>query len=251
MTTEQEDKTIIVTGGSRGLGLALVRDLLTCGYRVASCGRTTSAEIATLRADSRHGSNFCWLECEIGREEDETAFFRSAVAWCGKASLFGVVNNAGIAGEGILATFPNVDTQRILDVNLLGAIRLSRLASQVLLTSRRGGRIVNISSIIATRGYTGLAAYSAAKAGLEGLTRSLARELGRRSVTVNAVAPGYFDSGMSERLSADQRNQIVRRTPLGRLGTVNDVVPVVRFLLGPGSAFVTGQTIVVDGGLSS
>jgi 3-oxoacyl-[acyl-carrier protein] reductase len=248
---DQAAKTIIVTGGSRGLGLALVRDLLARGYRVASCGRTTSSEIVALRDDERHGPNLCWLECGIGREQEESAFFRAVIAWCGRASLFGLVNNAGIAGEGILATFPNVDTQRIVEVNLLGAIRMSRLASQVLLASPRGGRIINISSIIATRGYTGLAAYSASKAGLEGLTRSLARELGRRSITVNSVAPGYFESGMSEGLGQEQRDQIVRRTPLGRLATVEDIVPIVGFLLSPESAFVTGQTIVVDGGLSS
>jgi 3-oxoacyl-[acyl-carrier protein] reductase len=244
-------KTIIVTGGSRGLGLALVRDLLAQDYRVASCGRTTSSEIKALLDDEQHGHNFRWLEYSIGREQDESAFFRAVIEWCGRATLFGLVNNAGIAGEGILAVFPNVDTQRILEVNLLGAIRMSRLASQVLLANSRGGRIINISSIIASRGYTGLAAYSASKAGLEGLTRSLARELGRRKITVNSVAPGYFESGMSASLDENQKDQIVRRTPLGRLATVDDIVPIVRFLLSPDSAFVTGQTIVVDGGLSS
>jgi 3-oxoacyl-[acyl-carrier protein] reductase len=248
---ERSGRAIIVTGGSRGLGLALVRDLLAHGYRVAACGRTMSSEIAALRADPERGKDLYWLECNVGREQEESAFFRAAVQWCGRASFFGLVNNAGIAGEGILATFPNVDTQRILEVNLLGAIRMSRLASQVLLANTGGGRIVNISSIIATRGYTGLAAYAASKAGLEGLTRSLARELGRRKITVNAVAPGYFESGMSASLGSEQREQIVRRTPLGRLATVEDIVPVVRFLLSDAAAFVTGQTIVVDGGISS
>jgi 3-oxoacyl-[acyl-carrier protein] reductase len=244
-------RTVIVTGGGRGLGLALVRDLLDRGYRVAACGRTTPRDVTALRDDSPHEKDLLWRECHVGREDEESDFFRAVVEWCGKAAVYGLVNNAAVAGEGILATFPNVDTQHIIDVNLLGAIRLSRLVSQVLLANGRGGRIVNISSIIATRGYTGLAAYAASKAGLEGLTRSLARELGRRRITVNAVAPGYFESSMSAGLGREQRDQIVRRTPLGRLATVDDIVPIVRFLLSDESAFVTGQTIVVDGGISS
>jgi len=119
-----------------------------------------------------------------------------------------------------------------------------------LLTRSGGGRIVNISSIIGLRGYTGLAAYSASKAGLDGMTRALAREVGRRGITVNSVAPGYLDTEMSERLEQRQRQQIINRTPQGRLGTVGDVVPVIRFLLGAEAGFVTGQTIVVDGGAS-
>lgn len=242
-------ETIIVTGGSRGLGLAVVRDLLAQGYRVADARPLPRSRRYAMMSST--GTTFVGSRTASGHEQDESAFFRAVIEWCGRATLFGLVNNAGIAGEGILATFPNVDTQRILEVNLLGAIRMSRLASQVLLANSRGGRIINISSIIASRGYTGLAAYSASKAGLEGLTRSLARELGRRKITVNSVAPGYFESGMSASLDENQKDQIVRRTPLGRLATVDDIVPIVRFLLSPDSAFVTGQTIVVDGGLSS
>ena len=154
------------------------------------------------------------------------------------------------ASEGILASFPNVETERLIDINLLGAIRLSRLASRHMLARRQGGRVINISSIIGSRGYTGLAAYSASKAGMDGLTRSLARELGRRNITVNSVAPGYLDTEMSSRLGRQQRQQICNRTPLGRLGMVEDVVPVVRFLLSDDARFITGQIIVVDGGIT-
>jgi 3-oxoacyl-[acyl-carrier protein] reductase len=162
--------------------------------------------------------------------------------------LYALVNNAAIAQDGVLATFPNVESERIIGVNLLGALRMARLMSRHLLGRRGGGRIINISSVIGSRGYTGLGAYSASKAGLDGLTRALAREVGRREITVNSVAPGYLDTEMSSRLAQQQRRQIIGRTPLGRLGTVDDVVPVIRFLLGPGAAFVTGQTIIVDGG---
>ena len=170
--------------------------------------------------------------------------------WIGQRQLYGLVNNAAIAGEGILATYPTRDCERIIAINLTSAIRMSRLALRVLLASPAGGRIVNISSIVGGRGYTGLAAYSASKAGLDGLTRSLAREVGRRRITVNSVAPGYLETALSASLAEPQRRQIVNRTPLGRLGAVSDVVPLVTFLLGDEAGFITGQTLVVDGGIS-
>src|SRR5262249_30469345 len=153
-----------------------------------------------------------------------------------------------IAKEGVLATFPNVESERIISVNLVAALRLSRLAMQAFLTRRGPARVINISSIIAIRGYTGLTAYSMSKAGMDGLTRSLAREVGPRQITVNSVNPGYLETEMSATLGDAQRQQIVRRTPLGRLGTVDDIVPVVLFLLSQEAAFITGQSIVVDGG---
>ena len=120
---------------------------------------------------------------------------------------------------GILATFPNVETEKILRVNLFGAIQMARAVSQVLLKKNNGGRIINISSIIGTRGYNGLSAYTASKAGLDGFSRALARELGRRQITVNSVAPGYFKTDMSSTLNEAQLSQIVRRTPLCLLYT--------------------------------
>jgi 3-oxoacyl-[acyl-carrier protein] reductase len=171
--------------------------------------------------------------------------------WKQSDPLYALVNNAAIAGEGILATFPNVDSERILSINLISALRLTRLALRVLLAQNRKGRVINISSIVGLRGYTGLAAYSASKAGLDGMTRALAREVGRRGVTVNSVAPGYLTTELSASLREDQRRQIINRTPLGRLGEAADVVPAIRFLLSDGADFVTGQTLVVDGGISS
>ena len=152
--------------------------------------------------------------------------------------------------DGILATFPNSDSTRIIEINLIGALRMARLALRNMLSNKHGGRIINISSIIGSRGYTGLASYSASKAGMDGLTRALAREVGRRNITVNSVAPGYLDTEMSSTLQSRQRQQIIGRTPMARLGTAEDVVPVIAFLLGDDSRFVTGQTIIVDGGIT-
>ena len=242
-------RLVIVTGGSRGLGLATVAELLERGYFVATCSRESTDAVTSL--NRRYEGHMFWARCTIGVEAQEGAFFSEVLAWAGSTQLYGLVNNAGVTTEGILATFPNVESEHIINVNLLGALRLSRLAMRRMLAARKGGRIVNVSSIIGQRGYTGLAAHSASKAGMDGLTRALARESGRRNITVNSVAPGYLKTDLSASLASSQVSQIIRRTPLGRLGTVGDIVPVIAFLLSDDASFVTGQTIVVDGGISS
>jgi 3-oxoacyl-[acyl-carrier protein] reductase len=243
-------RCVLVTGGSRGLGLAFVKDLLAQGYRVATCSRSITEAVEELTAS--HGPDrFRWCQGAIGDEAQEAALMEDVLAWCGDDGLYGLVNNAGIAKEGILATFPNVDSESIIEINLVGALRIARLALRHMLRRKGGGRVVNISSIIGSRGYTGLAAYSVSKAGMDGLSRALAREVGRRGITVNSIAPGYLETEMSSTLAQRQRQQIVGRTPMGRLGTVDDVVPVLRFLLSDGAGFMTGQTLLVDGGITT
>lgn len=235
---------VVVTGGSRGLGLALVEDLLAAGYRVSTCARSLTAELAALA-----GPDLFWRPCTVGDAAQIDAFFTAATAWAGDCPLWGLVNNAGVAREGVLATFPDVDTMEVIQTNLVGSIQAARRFLREKLIRRGPGRIVNVSSIIGQRGYSGLTAYSASKAGLDGATRALAREVGRLQITVNSVAPGYLDTEMSSGLSDAQRGQIVRRTPLGRLGRAQDVAPVVRFLLSDEAGFITGQTLTVDGGI--
>ena len=244
-------KTIIVTGGSRGLGLAIVRALLEGGYSVVTCSRNPSPELQALLEESRWKSSLKWMPFQVGQDDAEP-FVEAAARWAEERGFFyGLVNNAGIAREGVLATFPVVEIERILQVNLSGALQMARASLRILLRQQSGGRIVNISSIVGSRGYTGLAAYSATKAGLDGMTRALAREVGRRSITVNSIAPGYLKTEMSSTLSETQLAQIASRSPMKRLGTFGDVCPLLLFLLSDGAGFVTGQTICVDGGLSS
>ena len=250
MAGQQMSRHVIVTGGSRGLGAAMIEGLLADGYRVSTCSRKRSEVIERLATHPEYGARFFWAPCQVGEGDEVDRFITDAVAQAGDDGLWGLVNNAGIAQAGILASFPNAETDRILRVNLFGAIQAARAASNALIAKGRGGRIINISSIIGTRGYNGMASYSASKAGMDGMTRALARELGRRDITVNSVGPGYVKTEMSASLNAGQLAQIVKRTPMGRLATAEDVLGAVRFLLSDAAAMITGQVLLVDGGIS-
>ncbi len=241
---------VIVTGGSRGLGAAMIEGLLADGYRVSTCSRSKTEGIERLASNPEVRERFFWGPCEVGKADQVDRFVDGAVEWAGADSVYGLVNNAGVAQAGILASFPHVETERIIQINLVGAIQAARAVSQRLLQHGKGGRIINISSIIGSRGYNGMAAYSASKAGMDGLTRALARELGRRQITVNSIAPGYVKTEMSATLGPGQLAQIVNRTPLGRLASEDDILGTLRFLLSDAAAMITGQTILVDGGVS-
>lgn len=242
-------KWLLLSGVSRGLGLALTRDLLARGYGVAACSTGFSDDLAALQ--SVHGAKFFWQAADMGVSEQIESFVTASCEAFAGSRLWGVINNAGMSVEGILSTLPVSDIERVLQVNLTGSIVLARSALRQMTKSRRPGRIINISSITATRGYTGLSAYAASKAGMDGFTRALAREVGRTGITVNSVAPGYMKTKLSEGLDDSQLSQIVRRTPLGRLCELSDIVHLVRFLLSEDAGFITGQTLVVDGGLTS
>ncbi len=170
----------------------------------------------------------------------------AAARWGGIDVL---VNNAGVAREGVIGLFGDDALDQVVDLNLKGTVYVTGAASRVML-ARRAGAIVNISSVVGLSGYRGLSVYGATKAALDGFTRALARELGSRGITVNSVAPGYLRTEMSHGLDEDQLNQISRRTPLGRLGEPEDVARAVLFLTDPANTFITGQVLVVDGGLT-
>jgi 3-oxoacyl-[acyl-carrier protein] reductase len=228
------------------LGQAIAQGLLDSGHCVATFSRKPT-EFIRRCSQEFDGTRFVFQELDAADILGLRRFVMEVHQKFGR--IDGLINNAAIAIDGVLALSRDEDIQKMLDVNLRAALVLARECSRLMLV-QNCGTIVNISSIIAMRGFSGLATYAATKAGLVGMTRALARELGPRNIRVNAIAPGYLDTEMSEALSDQQRQQIVRRTPLGRLGTAADIVPWVDFLLSPQSGFMTGQVITVDGGAS-
>lgn len=235
----------LVSGGSRGLGLGIVKALLGAGHRVATFSRRETADVAELA--SVHGDRFLFTIGDMSHPERFPELLRDVEQRFGR--LTGLVNNAGIVAEELIARQPADDIARLLAVNLAGPLMLTRQAVRGMMIEGRGS-IVNISSIVSVSGYKGTVAYSATKGGINAMTRALARELGGRGIRVNAVAPGYMETDLVADMDPKQLRQIVRRTPLGRAGAIEDVVGLVLFLLGDGASFISGQTIVVDGGLT-
>lgn len=232
---------VIVSGGSKGLGRGLCEALLADGHTVATFSRSPTPFVEAER------ERFVWQAVDATDRDAVKRFVHDIKQRFGR--IDGVVNNAGVAVEGVLPLVREDDVRRVISTNLEAAIHLAQVASRVML-AQQDGSIVNISSIVGLRGYAGLSVYSATKGALDAFTRSLARELGPRGIRVNSVAPGYLDTELSATLDPEQKGQIVRRTPLGRLGTAADVAGAVGFLLSPAARFITGITLVVDGGIT-
>jgi 3-oxoacyl-[acyl-carrier protein] reductase len=244
-----EPRVVIVTGGSRGLGAGIVRSFLASGERVATCSRSATDEVRAWEADPALADRFLFVEADLADSASATAFVDAVTDRWGRIDV--LVNNAGVARDGVLGLFSDDDVDTVIDLNLKGTIAVTRRAVRRMLARHEGGSIVNISSIVGLSGYRGLAVYSATKAALDGFTRAMARELGSRGITVNSVAPGYLKTEMSHGLDEEQLQQIVRRTPSGRLGDPEDIARVVQFLVDPVNSYLTGQVIVVDGGLTA
>lgn len=241
---ELSGQVALVTGGSRGIGLAIATELAAAGAKVAVVGRDEARAVqaaAGLPGEGHRGYGADVSDAEAGaalvkRVEDEMG------------SLDVLVNNAGLTRDNVLMRIKDDDWDAVLDTNLKGAFVLIRAASRGMM-KRRQGRIVNITSVVGIMGNKGQANYAASKAGLIGLTKSVAKELASRNVLVNAVAPGYIETDMTHDLPEAARDALMQQIALGRLGQPQDIAPVVRFLAGPGAAYMTGQVLVVDGGM--
>jgi 3-oxoacyl-[acyl-carrier protein] reductase len=242
-----DKQVVVISGGSRGLGQALVTGCLQHGYIVATCSRSATPFIHERLAQDQTRQTFMWeaVDCT---DYTSVQQFTSEVARC-YGRIDALINNASIGNDGLLPLMRRSDIEQSVHLNVTGTMFLTRACSRVML-QQQSGCIINISSVNAIRGQAGVAVYSATKAALDGLTRSLAKELGPKNIRVNSVAPGYFASTMAQHLTAAQKQRILRRTPLGRLGTVDDVTHLVLFLMSPHAAFVTGQIIAIDGGLT-
>ena len=242
--SELSGRTAIVTGGSRGIGLAIARELAEAGARVAVLARGGAR--ADEAASSLPGEGHMGLACDVA----DSAAAQSAVAAVEEAfgGVHVLVNNAGVTRDNILLRLKDEDWDDVLDTNLKGAFNMIRAVTRGMM-KRREGVILNVSSVVGLMGNAGQTNYAASKAGLHGLTKSVARELASRGVRCNAIAPGFIETDMTAELDEKQTEALRERIPLGRLGAPEDVAAVVRFLAGPSAGYITGQIITVDGGM--
>jgi 3-oxoacyl-[acyl-carrier protein] reductase len=240
-------RNVVVTGGSRGLGLAMAGTLSAAGYRVIAVARSASEGLtAASRAamDSNRGA-IEFRACDLSDADQIAPLVRALRDDFGE--IYGLINNAGLGTSGILASMRDKEVQRLIQLNTVAPILLAKYVLKSMM-SQREGRIVNIASIVAATGYSGLSVYSATKASLIGFTRSLAREVGPLGITINALAPGFIDTEMTNELNDTQRETIARRSALKRMAEPIDVARSVEFLLGEAGRNITGTVITIDAG---
>jgi 3-oxoacyl-[acyl-carrier protein] reductase len=237
---------VVVTGGSRGIGLAIARRLAAAGYNVIAVARRESDELRAAIAEVREGHGGLHFRAfDLSDTDAIPAFVKGLRDEFG--AIYGLVNNAGIGPEGLLATQHNSEIEALVRLNVLSPIILTKYIVRHMMADGEG-RIVNMSSIIATTGYNGLSVYGATKAAATGFTRSLAREVGKLGITVNAIAPGFVDTELTQSLSDDQRKRIAGRSALRRLPDTDDVARMVEYLLGDGGRNITGSVLTIDAG---
>jgi len=243
-------RTVLVTGASRGLGLGIACKLVASGYGVIAVARTQTNELTAAIAEAKrakHGA-LHFVGFDLGKIDKIPDLVRELRKEFGP--LFGLVNNAAFGFDGALSLMHNSQIEELVRVNTLSPIVLSKYVVRSMM-SERAGRVVNIASIIASTGYSGLSVYAATKASMLGFTRSLAREVGRLGITVNAVAPGFLDTEMTHKLAGEQRQQVMRRSALRRLANVDDVANAVEYLLSERACSVSGTVLTVDAGATA
>jgi 3-oxoacyl-[acyl-carrier protein] reductase len=236
-------KTAFVTGSTRGIGLAIARALHGAGAKVAIVGRDSarSSEVAGTLGERAAG-----VACDVAQEEQVTAAIAAAEAALGPIDV--LVNNAGLTRDNILLRLSDQDWDAVMNANLKGAFHTTRAVIKGMM-KRRAGRIINISSVVGLTGNKGQANYSASKAGLIGFTKSVAKEYASRNILVNCIAPGFIETDMTASLPDEAKTALLEQIALGRLGSPEDVAGTVLFLASDLAAYITGQVLVVDGGM--
>lgn len=237
-------RNVLVTGGSRGIGLAIAERLAEAGFNVIAVARRESEELRAAIGAAKQG-NLHFRPCDLSAIDGLPAFVKSLRDEFGP--IYGLVNNAGIGTEGLLATMHNSDIEALVRLNVLSPVILTKYIVRHMMADGEG-RIVNISSIIASTGYNGLSVYGATKAAATGFTRSLAREVGKVGITVNAIAPGFIDTELTQSLGGEGREKIAKRSALRRLPGADDVARMVEYLFSDGGRNITGSVLTIDAG---
>ena len=237
----------LVTGGSRGIGRVIAEHLAKSGINVAICysGNENAAQ-ETIEACKKHGVQAMYVKADVSNADDVTEMFNQIKELMGPVEI--LVNNAGITRDGLLLRMSEADYDAVLDTNLKGTFLCTKAAIKEMMKARNG-RIINITSIVGVQGNAGQANYSASKAGVIGFTKSVAREYGSKGITVNAVAPGFIQTAMTDQLPDNVKEAYLKQIPLARFGTPEDVADVVDFLASDKASYITGQVIEVTGGM--